>query len=448
MKKSVFVRFLLICLFVFFGMITMNNQEKVAAAESWGYKKTGMKYFLEKVEDEENEEVVVAVVDTGIDPTHKWFEGRLKSEGRECFGSGCKPWKYNDNDGHGTHVAGIITKITPSNVKILPIKIFKEGEADNFLAAMEYIIELKKKGMNIKVVNCSFGGYDYKLNTDWVKEEIEIIKKAYGMGILVVAGAGNDNKKSNTFGPANLNHVIAVSALNKTMNKAWYSNYGDYVVFAAPGSDIASAKTNALFKNRTILKSGTSMATPHVVADIALLYTVCPKCSNQQIEKVLKDSAVDIGKKGKDEKYGYGYIDMERAYDLIWDMANPLAKVLAVGKGRILLSNSFTHPKYLKSQQASFVAGNFEFYEGLVKKYTLIPENNYYISKVTVNGKAISSAQLEKIVKNGYILISPCLRNTIICVYFSRSESIQAGGSSIGIINNRRTNLVQTNLWD
>lgn len=281
---------------------------------SWGGDVMGFyeyKSYLETVCSNLND-VTAVVIDSGINYNHPIFSGRL-SPYCISFAPGQKKFQYNDQNGHGTHVAGTIAELTTSNVKILAIKVEDDDEsiyASALNLAYKYVLQLVDKGVPIVVVNASYGcnsdgnvvagllhGYSHRKVNDIV-----------GRGILFCAAAGNESGDASNHAPSNIEGVICVSAMDKNLDFASYSNFGDRIDFVAPGSQIQSANYK---KNTICLKSGTSMATPHVSAAFALMASDSIKnYSSNEMKEVAKSIVVDIGEVGKDKYFGYGYIDL------------------------------------------------------------------------------------------------------------------------------------------
>lgn len=245
--------------------------------------------------------VVVAVVDTGVDYNHPDLSANIWKNTGEVAGNGVDDdgdgyiddvHGYDmanhdgdpmDDKGHGTHVAGTIGAVGNNGigvaginwtVKILPMKFMKSdgtGNTADALACYDYLISLKKRGVNIRVVNNSWGGGGYSQS---LKDAIDT---AGSLGILTVCAAGNggsdmvgDNNDVTPYYPANYDSpsLISVAASNQTDAIDSFSNYGATTVdIAAPGDSITSTYLNSGY----ISMSGTSMATPHVAGSAALL---------------------------------------------------------------------------------------------------------------------------------------------------------------------------------
>lgn len=260
-------------------------------------------------------ELIVAVLDTGIDSDHTWFSGRLAEGGANFSSSTNNTTVYEDVYGHGTHVSGIIADLTFSNVKILPVKVMNDngyGFSSAIKLGIDYVNELKAGGTNIVAMNLSLGttGEVGSINHSNFQTKIDT---AYNNGIISVVAAGNDGIDCSTSTPANITSAITVSAVSTSgdvyFRPSW-SNYGSYIDVCAPGGDIRSAAVGG----GTKLDSGTSMAAPHIAAAIALLLTDTTKnYTLPQIETLLDNSAIDLGNTGWDQYYGEGLVSIRYA---------------------------------------------------------------------------------------------------------------------------------------
>jgi subtilisin family serine protease len=288
----------------------------------------GLKAYGEYLQGKNPGEVVVAVMDSGINENHPIFQGRLlMKEAMDYTGDGMA-----DDTGHGSHVAGIIADMTLSNVKILPIRIFKNnGTTDVMVSdAIDYLVELKKS-VNLVAVNMSLGTEPVSVS-DRPTSDYQNYKKAYqplmdkliAADILPIVSAGNSGSQNPSF-PSICEGVIAVSAYNTMTSKLWYtSNYGNHVALTAPGASILSA-----WKVDTVLQSmsGTSMAAPFVAAAYAALISDKTRSSAASLgvsadeigtvymnawHKALLFGAKDIGPDGNDKYFGYGLVDLTK----------------------------------------------------------------------------------------------------------------------------------------
>lgn len=249
-------------------------------------------------------DVIVGVVDTGVDLNHPDLKGRLLS-GYNVF-SDSPP---QDDVGHGTHVAGVISALTDNREgvagmtwynPILPVKVLDETGAGSTFAVAKGIIWAADNGA--KVINLSLGNY---ADANFLHDAI---KYAYDKDIVIIAASGNDNTDKPGY-PAAYPEVFGVAAVDAQRTKASFSNFGDYIDVAAPGVSIAST----YMQNQYAALSGTSMASPHVTALAALIRSVNPLLKNTEVMDIMRQTATDLGPAGKDNYYGYGQIDVVRA---------------------------------------------------------------------------------------------------------------------------------------
>ncbi len=290
---------------------------------SWGAEKMGVDKYIQYLKDlidaknnEYNElpEVVVAVLDTGIDTDHPWFKDRLlvdengKYIGKDYTGQ-ASPTEYafEDQFGHGTSCAGIICDLTLPNVKILPVKVMSGRNTDPFLntyKAIDYVIEMSKL-YNIVAVNMSLRAESTILDGFFALQ----VQRLYNAGIFSIAGAGNDNTDITYTIPANVESAITVTALKSDLTKADYSNYGDLVDVCAPGHSIQTAKLGGGIR----FQDGTSSAAPHVSAYLALLKSDPSKnYTMRNINDIFSGNyqgiktTQDLGSYGRDIYFGHG----------------------------------------------------------------------------------------------------------------------------------------------
>jgi thermitase len=270
-----------------------------------------------------SEEVVVAVLDSGVDYKHEdlvsnmWERPAKMAPYRDDelgefndahgFDGTSKIGDPMDDNGHGTHCAGIIgaegdnaigVSGINQKVKIMPLKFLGRGgfgSTDDAIAAINYAIERKKAGVNVRIISASWG------STSRSKALEDTIKAAGDAGILFIAAAGNDgsNNDSRPHYPSNydLPNVISVAALDRNDKLASFSNFGEKTVhIAAPGKEIVSTWLGNNYREA----SGTSMATPYVSGVAALIIASDPQISMKNLRTRLLGSVDELDSlKGK-----------------------------------------------------------------------------------------------------------------------------------------------------
>ncbi|MCF6137378.1 S8 family peptidase [Pseudalkalibacillus berkeleyi] len=265
------------------------------------------------------EDVTIAIIDTGIDLEHPDLSKRIV-KGYNVLNDSPLP---NDENGHGTHVAGIIASETNNGLgvagitwynQIMPIKAMNaEGYGTSFDVAkgVRWAVE-----NGADVINMSLGNYK---SSKALKEAIDY---AFEKDVILVAASGNENTNQISY-PAAFDKVIGVAAVNTELTRADFSNFGEYIDVAAPGVDIAST----YLKGQYASLSGTSMATPHVAALAGLIRSSQPQLTNKEIIEIIKDTTDDVGNPGKDQYTGHGIINVSAALKYANEKDRPFAKV-------------------------------------------------------------------------------------------------------------------------
>ena len=245
-------------------------------------------------------QAVIAIVDTGVETAHPDLTNKID---RDAAGSVVgydfihdSPGAEDDN-GHGTHCAGIAAAQTDSgigiagvaawngqagrtdtqSIKIMPVKVMDSTGSGSHAAIADGIIWAADHGA--KVISLSMGGPQDSQTLE------NAITYAWNKGCLICAAAGNDGSTAYSY-PAACAHVLSVAATDNTDTLASYSNYGSWVGVAAPGSQIASTWLNDQFA----IASGTSMACPFVAGEAALVWSDVSTLTNAQLSALLTSS--------------------------------------------------------------------------------------------------------------------------------------------------------------
>ena len=252
----------------------------------------------------------VCIIDTGVDDTHPSL-APLAAE----YDFVSDDYDATDDNGHGTHVAGIIAsrhvsdKGVAPGASLLAAKVLSRngtGYTSDVIAALEWC-----RDQGAQVINMSLGGGTFSEACD--SEPLAAASNAVvDDGVTVVVAAGNDGRPDRISSPACASKVIAVGAVDKLDQHASYSNGGPLLDITAPGTSIRSTYPGGGFANLT----GTSMATPHVAGAAALLLSSRPMLKPNEVETVLKASARDLGAAGFDPVFGHGRLDVSAAFQV------------------------------------------------------------------------------------------------------------------------------------
>ena len=253
------------------------------------------------------EPLLVGILDTGVNANHPDLEGKV------IGGESENNLDLIDDIGHGTEVAGIIAANTNNNqgiagiswnTRILSIRITDEVGQARVSSVVSALDEAYKKGVKIVQISLSTNQFSQTLKST--------IKEAQNRGLLIISTAGNTGIDELRF-PAAFDNVIGVGAVSKTKERESYSTIGEHVSLVAPGSLIyTTTSANSAYKE----VSGTSFSAPQVAGAAALVWSIAPNLTSDQVRNVLIKSADDLGNPGKDLEYGYGILNIERAVEL------------------------------------------------------------------------------------------------------------------------------------
>ncbi|MBN1447018.1 MAG: S8 family serine peptidase [Bacteroidetes bacterium] len=331
-----------------------------AWSDQWGAQRVGMARAWDVTRG--TTDIVIGVIDTGIDFDHEdlrtqhWINAEEDANGDGLF----QPWPKDefrngisgdldgvDNDGngfvddvvgydfvdqpqvsnaaggdyfepdpvpydemgHGSSVSGIIAAATDNIVgiagvapgcRIMTLRAFDArgvGAESDVARALAYAV-----AQGVRVVNMSFGDVVYS------RVLRDVIRYAYARGVVLVASAGN-SQSSELHYPSAYDETISVSATASNDILAGFSNYGQSIDLAAPGSDILTTDTEGRYRRFY----GTSAAAPFVAGAAALVLSRHPTFSPEEVRGILLASAEDLGSQGWDDRYGAGLLRVDRA---------------------------------------------------------------------------------------------------------------------------------------
>lgn len=388
--------------------------------------------------------IAVAILDTGVDKSHAFFQSRVVSEacysttyaphgatslcpggveestaagsGVDCSGAaGC---------GHGSHVAGIaagadavdgvdIYSGVAKGADIIAIQVFSQftgGYCDGAggdpcvltyntdqMAALDHLYDNLSGTHDIAAVNMSLGGGYNNAACD------EDARKAYidnlrSVGIITVIAAGNDYYDDGVGAPGCISTAVTVAASTKLDQLSAYTNWGELIDVIAPGSSIRSAQSAGTY----VTMSGTSMAAPHVAGAFALLKDAYPTASVVQLETAMATSDVAIAWDGVTKKR----IDMDKATAYLRDLVlgslrvtiGPAGATSAGAQWRRVGTSTWL---YSGATEGDIAAGSYAVEFKAIPGWTT-PENR----DVTISGGALTSFSATYVLQTGSIQVN------------------------------------------
>ncbi|ODS38513.1 MAG: hypothetical protein A7316_00885 [Candidatus Altiarchaeales archaeon WOR_SM1_86-2] len=293
--------------------------------------------------------VIVAVIDTGV--AYENYGRQYKQApdlANTCFVAGYDfvndDSHPNDDNSHGTHVAGTVAQSTNNNngvagvafeACIMPVKVLNKQGSGSYSWIADGIYYAADNGA--QVISMSLGGSSSSSTLE------EALAYAYDKGVTIVAAAGNDGMGGPPLYPAAYDaYVIAVGATRYDETRAPYSTTGDYVDIAAPGGDTSVDQNGDSYADGVLQNTfnpstkntrdfgywflqGTSMATPHVSGAAALLIADGVATTPDEVRDALQSTAEDKGDPGWDPEYGWGIVDAYAALTYTLDTIPPSA---------------------------------------------------------------------------------------------------------------------------
>ena len=267
--------------------------------------------------------VTIAIVDTGIDLNHPDLKDNLVPGYNAITGSEAAG-ANQDNNGHGTQVAGVVAAELNDvgivgvayQAKIMPVKAmgakgvgYDDAIADGIIWAVDH---------KAKIINLSLGSENGSYASDILRQAVTY---AHNKGCLLIAASGNYDPESQVNPgvsyPASDPKVLAITATDNTGKVTSYSATGSEVDLAAPGDSIPTDEWSRVEGSGYAYASGTSLAAPFVSGEAALIWSQHPEWSRDQVVQALEEGTKDLGSPGRDNQYGYGLVDVKLALNLI-----------------------------------------------------------------------------------------------------------------------------------
>jgi len=260
--------------------------------------------------------VIIAVIDSGIDLDHPEFTGRIVS-GYDFVNN---DYSANDDEGHGTACAGLAAAKGNNgigvagvdwNCRIMPVKVLNSDGWAYTSDTIDGVNWARSHGAD--VISMSLGGFSYSSSFN------NAVNSAFSAGILVVCSAGNDSTTAAHY-PSGFQNAMSIGALSPCNTRKtyyscdgeywWGSNYGNSLDLLAPGTRLhTTSHTGSYFGTM----NGTSGATPLVAGVAALIKGVNPSLSPTEIRTIINNSADDLGSSGWDTQTGHGRLNAHKA---------------------------------------------------------------------------------------------------------------------------------------
>ncbi len=337
--------------------------------DMWGMKRINAENAWRETRGSQS--IIVAVIDTGIDKNHPDLVNNMWLNSNEIIGNGIDDdangyvddssgWDFaantnnpTDDYGHGTDVAGVIAAIGNNNIgvvgvnwsaRIMNLKFIPSGgygDISNAIRAIQYGAD-----MGADVLNNSWGAaYAYR----YAPLE-DALKYAHDYGVVIVVSAGNDGINALDAIPASSPYVITAAAIDQNdVRSVWgsaSSNYGEKIDVTAPGSNILTTRGSTgthcpyIVASQYCRTNGTSFSSPHTAGLAALLLSLQPSLTNEQVRQNLRSSATDLGTAGKDSDFGYGRIDAGSSIRVGYSNPNILAPFIASPQSKTTVSGN------------------------------------------------------------------------------------------------------------
>ncbi len=305
-------------------------------------------------------DVVVCVIDTGIDSSHVDLDGGKVIGWKDMINNQSTP--YDDN-GHGTHCSSIVAGTGEGNAlyrgvapgaALVGVKVLNSagsGTMSGVTAGIDWAVT-NKATYGIEVISLSLGAAGSSDGTDSTSVAVN---NAVSAGIVCCVAAGNEGPAKYTIGaPGAAASAITVGAMRDVGEKgyslAYFSSRGPTADnrikpdIAAPGYYITAAQANST--NAYVSMSGTSMATPFTAGTAALILDANPNLTPAQVKSAMTGTAIDWGTSGQDVDYGYGRLDAYAAIDSVTS----------------LTGTNITVPNHMFTSETIATAKSYDYY--------------------------------------------------------------------------------------
>ncbi|RDU24569.1 S8 family peptidase [Anaerosacchariphilus polymeriproducens] len=306
---------------------SLPNDPKIS--NQWYLNKIGAGSAWDFIQKFTRTKIRVAVLDTGVDTNHPDLQANLNKNLCADTTSVTTTKCTTDDDGHGTHVSGIIAATSNNSlgisgvaagasndiVDLMVVDVFSKSGDEIWASTSSVVRGLKYAQSNgARIINLSLG-------LSWDDQSLkDTINSVSSKGSLVICAAGNGDEDSGGWGyddknlpfyPSDYNAVISVIATDQNNNRAFYSNYGDAKDISAPGYYIYSTFPNSKYE----YEYGTSMASPIVVGVAAMALSVKPNLTPTALKSILYSTATDVTSTGAgwDRQTGWGVVNAYKA---------------------------------------------------------------------------------------------------------------------------------------
>ena len=352
----------------------MNFTQDPSWVYQWNLQQIGLETALTAI-GQETKDVAVAVLDSGAPSTDStaYTTSAFLPDGFDFvpFSNSGDGDDYDSDptdssaatDSHGTHVGTTIAALNDGNningfgIGVVPVRVLGAdgtGFVSDITQGLLYAGGLPNaSGVTysgstpIKVVNMSLGSTGSTCSGGYQGA----INDLYERNISIVSSSGNSGVEE--YGsPSSCDNVISVAATEATGNRAYYSTSNDRVDIAAPGGDVGTDANAdgygdgvlAFGSNESLaFYQGTSMASPHVAGAIGILYALVPELLSSQVDALIIDGHLtdDIGEEGRDNVFGYGLLNINKAVTRIIDEEGLDFTYGSISPGSINLGKEF-----------------------------------------------------------------------------------------------------------